>query len=294
MAAYWQAKEALFAWPELELAVINADDVQGAKLASDLLQGRLAAELWTCSSQGRNARLQARNVKRNVTGLSFDVVEGPHSVHLQTSLMGDYNVDNVLGVIAALRALKYNLFDIVEVCSHLKAVPGRMEKVTGVEGVQLPLTVVDYAHTPDAVTQTLLALKPMTDALGSQLWCVMGCGGDRDASKRPLMAAAAESVAHHLVLTSDNPRSELPDQILRDMQQGLKEPEKAHQELDRAKAIFQTVMQAGQRDVILIAGKGHEDTQEIAGVKYPFDDRVHAHHALVKRAHAIQSTGAQA
>ena len=294
MAAYWQAKEALFAWPELELAVINVDDVQGAKLASDLSQGRLATEAWTCSSQGHNARLQARNVKRNVTGLSFDVVEGPHSVHLQTSLMGDYNVDNVLGVIAALRALKYNLADIVEVCAQLKAVPGRMEKVKGVEGVQLPLTVVDYAHTPDAVTQTLLALKPMTDALGSQLWCVLGCGGDRDASKRPLMAAAAESVAHHLVLTSDNPRSELPDQIVRDMQQGLKAPEKVHQELDRAQAIFQTVMQAGQRDVILIAGKGHEDTQEIAGVKYPFDDRVHAHNALVQRAREIQPTGVQA
>ena len=294
MAAYWQAKEALFAWPELELAVINVDDVQGAKLASDLSQGRLATELWTCSSQGHKARLQARNVKRNVTGLSFDVVEGSHSVHLQTSLMGDYNVDNVLGVIAALRALKYNLADIVEVCAQLKAVPGRMEKVTGVEGVQLPLTVVDYAHTPDAVTQTLLALKPMTDALGSQLWCVLGCGGDRDASKRPLMAAAAESVAHHLVLTSDNPRSELPEQIVRDMQQGLKAPEKARQELDRAQAIFQTVMQAGQRDVILIAGKGHEDTQEIAGVKYPFDDRVHAHNALVQRAREIQPTGAQA
>jgi UDP-N-acetylmuramoyl-L-alanyl-D-glutamate--2,6-diaminopimelate ligase len=309
MAAYWQAKEALFAWPELEVAVINVDDAQGAKLASDLSQARIASsqgspiELWACSSQGHQARLQALNVRRTLSGLSFDVLEGSHSVHLQTSLMGDYNVDNVLGVMAALRALNYNLSDIAEVCSQLKAVPGRMEKVQGpnvveggdgIAGIQLPLTVVDYAHTPDAVTQTLLALKPMADALGSQLWCVLGCGGDRDASKRSLMAAAAESVAHQLVLTSDNPRSESPAQILRDMQQGLKAPEKAHQELDRAKAIFQTVMQAGQRDVILIAGKGHEDTQEIAGVKYPFDDRVHAHHALVQRAHAIQSTGAQA
>jgi UDP-N-acetylmuramoyl-L-alanyl-D-glutamate--2,6-diaminopimelate ligase len=101
-------------------------------------------------------------------------------------------------------------------------------------------------------------------------------------------------VAHQLVLTSDNPRSELPDQIVRDMQQGLKAPEKAQQELDRAKAIFQTIMQAGQRDVILIAGKGHEDTQEIAGVKYPFDDRGHAHDALVKRAHGHQHRDAQA
>ena len=299
MAAYWQAKQALFAWPELEVAVINVDDAQGAKLAADLSKGVLsdtrkqAIDLWTCSSRGQAARLQARHLTRNLTGLTFDVIEGQESVHLQTSLMGDYNVDNMLGVIAALRALKYNLVQIVQICAQLKAVPGRMEKVTGVEGLDLPLTVVDYAHTPDAVTQTLLALKPLTEALGSELWCVLGCGGDRDASKRPLMAAAAESVAHHLVLTSDNPRSELPDQIVQDMRQGLQAPDKALQELDRAKAIFQTIMQAGQHDVILIAGKGHEDTQEIAGVKYPFDDRLHAHDALVRRANGVKQMGAQ-
>jgi len=299
MAAYWQAKQALFAWPELEVAVINVDDAQGAKLAADLSKGVLsdtrkqAIDLWTCSSRGQVARLQARDLTRNLTGLAFDVIEGQESVHLQTSLMGDYNVDNMLGVIAALRALKYDLVQIVQICAQLKAVPGRMEKVAGVEGLELPLTVVDYAHTPDAVTQTLLALKPLADAFGSQLWCVLGCGGDRDASKRPLMAAAAESVAHHLVLTSDNPRSELPDQIVQDMRQGLQAPDKALQELDRAKAIFQTIMQAGQHDVILIAGKGHEDTQEIAGIKHPFDDRLHAHEALVKRANGVKQMRAQ-
>jgi len=299
MAAYWQAKQALFAWPELEVAVINVDDAQGAKLAADLSKGvlagasRQAIDLWTCSSRGQDARLQARHLTRNLTGLAFDVIEGSESVHLQTSLMGDYNVDNMLGVIAALRALKYKLLDIVQICAQLKAVPGRMEKVTGVEGLELPLTVVDYAHTPDAVTQTLLALKPLAEALGSELWCVMGCGGDRDAGKRPLMAAAAESVAHHLVLTSDNPRSELPEQIVQDMRQGLQASDKVQQELDRGKAIFQTIMQAGQRDVILIAGKGHEDTQEIAGVKYPFDDRLHAHEALVKRANGVKQMGAR-
>ena len=299
MAAYWQAKLALFAWPELEVAVINVDDAQGAQLAADLSQRALTAgsaqviDLWTCSSRGQNARLQARHLTRNLTGLAFDVIEGPECVHLQTSLMGDYNVDNMLGVIAALRALKYNLLQIVQICAQLKAVPGRMEKVSGVEGLELPLTVVDYAHTPDAVTQTLLALKPLAEALGSQLWCVLGCGGDRDASKRPLMAAAAESVAHQLVLTSDNPRSEMPAQILQDMREGLKAPDKAHLELDRRKAIVQTIMQAGQHDVILIAGKGHEDTQEIAGVKYPFDDRLHAHDALVKRANGLKQMGAQ-
>jgi UDP-N-acetylmuramoyl-L-alanyl-D-glutamate--2,6-diaminopimelate ligase len=122
----------------------------------------------------------------------------------------------------------------------------------------------------------------------------LGCGGDRDASKRPLMAAAAESAADHVVLTSDNPRTESPAAIVQDMLKGLRMPSAAHQELDRAKAIAHVVMQAGVRDVILIAGKGHEDTQEIAGVKHAFDDRLHAHDALVQRANRQTLLGVQA
>jgi UDP-N-acetylmuramyl-tripeptide synthetase len=208
-------------------------------------------------------------------------------LRLQTHLMGDYNVDNVLGVIAALRALKVTLPLAVEICAHLTSVPGRMEKVKGVEGVSLPLTVVDYAHTPDAVAQTLSALKPVTQALNSKLWCVLGCGGDRDASKRPLMAAAAESLADHLVLTSDNPRSEAPERIVQDMVKGLVSPHQAAVQLDRANAIQHAILNAGAHDVILIAGKGHEATQEISGVKQPFDDREHAQAALMQRAKAM-------
>jgi UDP-N-acetylmuramoyl-L-alanyl-D-glutamate--2,6-diaminopimelate ligase len=135
----------------------------------------------------------------------------------------------------------------------------------------------------------LANLKRVTQSLNSKLWCVLGCGGDRDASKRPLMAAAAEATADHVVLTSDNPRTESPAAIVQGMLQGMKSPQAAYQELDRAKAIVHAVMQAGQRDVILIAGKGHEDTQEIAGVKHPFDDRLHAHEALVRRANTLSS-----
>jgi len=299
MAAYWQAKEALFAWPSLQVAVINVDDGHGAKLASDLKVGllggssRQAMDVWTCSSQGQAARLQAKGLTRSLLGLAFDVLEGEQQVHLQTALLGDYNVDNLLGVLASLRALGVPLLQAVEVCSHLKAVPGRMEKITGVEGIELPLTVVDYAHTPDAVAKTLSALKPVAQALGSQLWCVLGCGGDRDASKRPLMAAAAECVADQLVLTSDNPRSERPENIMEDMLRGLNAQQAAHQELDRAKAISYAVTHACARDVILIAGKGHEDTQEIAGVKHPFDDRLQAHEALVKRANEFKQVAVQ-
>jgi UDP-N-acetylmuramoyl-L-alanyl-D-glutamate--2,6-diaminopimelate ligase len=296
MAAYWQAKEALFAWPDLQVAVINVDDEQGAKLAkqlqNNLFNTNKALDIWTCSSQNKPARLQAKALKRNVSGLYVEVVEGKQVLPMQTALMGDYNIDNLLGVIAALRALGVSLPQAVQVCSELKAVPGRMEKVSVQGNDQLPLTLVDYAHTPDAVTQTLLALKPFAQSLGSKLWCVLGCGGDRDASKRPLMAAAAEAVADHVVLTSDNPRSEEPEHIVADMLKGLKAPNAVHQQLDRAKAIDHVVAAAGPRDVILIAGKGHEETQEIAGVKHPFDDRVHAQQALRQRAAGVLKAGA--
>jgi UDP-N-acetylmuramoyl-L-alanyl-D-glutamate--2,6-diaminopimelate ligase len=292
MAAYWQAKEALFAWPDLEVAVVNVDDAHGAQLAAKLASEK-SLTLWTCSSQGHPARLQALNLQRTAAGLAFDVKEAEQVVHIQTHLMGDYNVDNLLGVMATLRALEIPLDQALAVCARLQAVPGRMEKVPGVDGIELPLTVVDYAHTPDAVLQTLANLKLISGALDSQLWCVLGCGGDRDASKRPLMAAAAESVADHVVLTSDNPRSESPTAILQDMLKGMKAPLAAYQEIDRAKAIAHVIMQANSRDVILIAGKGHEDTQEIAGVKYAFDDRLHAHEALVLRANQRPLVGAR-
>jgi len=293
MVAYWQAKETLFAWPELQVAVVNVDDAQGSKLAS-ALQTNSSLDVWTCSSRNNSARMQAMNIERTLQGVAFDVKEADQVLRIQTGLMGDYNVDNLLGVMASLLALNIPLHQVVSVCSRLQAVPGRMEKVAGVEGIELPLTVVDYAHTPDAVTQTLAALKPVTQAMGSKLWCVLGCGGDRDVSKRPLMAAAAESGADHVVLTSDNPRSESPADIVKDMRKGLQHADAAHQELDRAKAIAYAVAHAGPQDVILIAGKGHEDTQEVAGVKHPFDDRVQAHEALVRRANTGQSMGVQA
>jgi len=299
MQAYWSAKEALFAWPSLKAAVVNVDDAQGAALAKQLSQrqaqssqgnAQAALDVWTCSRQGQAARLQARQLKRNFSGLAFEVVEGDQVLPLQTHLMGDYNVDNLLGVMAALRALNVSLPQAVQICEQLTSVPGRMEKVNGVEGASLPLAVVDYAHTPDAVVQTLSALKPVTQSLNSKLWCILGCGGDRDVSKRPLMAAAAESLADHLVLTSDNPRSEAPESIAQDMVKGLLSPHQVAIELDRAKAIQHVILNAGAHDVILIAGKGHEATQEIAGVKYPFDDREHAQAALAQRAKSMGAT----
>jgi UDP-N-acetylmuramoyl-L-alanyl-D-glutamate--2,6-diaminopimelate ligase len=148
---------------------------------------------------------------------------------------------------------------------------------------ELPLVVVDYAHTPDAITHALAALRAQAKQRGGRLWCLFGCGGDRVASKRPLMAGAAETAADQVVMTSDNPRSEPPEAILAAMAAGLRHPQKAHIQADRALAIAQTLMQAGVQDVVLLAGKGHETEQEIQGVRYPFSDVTHARMALQQR-----------
>jgi UDP-N-acetylmuramyl-tripeptide synthetase len=244
-------------------------------LAGQLQGGSL--DVWTCSRKG-SARLQARSLLGG-EGLTFEVIEGADVQTLRTGLMGDFNIDNLLGVIGSLRALGFDLAKAVQACAHLTAVPGRMQRV----GTGLPLVVVDYAHTPDAVRQALTALRSQAAARGGRLWCVLGCGGDRDALKRPLMAAAAEAAADQVMLTSDNPRSESPDAILAAMVAGLSRPVQALIQADRAQAIAQVVAQAAAQDVVLVAGKGHETEQEIMGVRHPFSDVVQAQIALQQR-----------
>ena len=156
----------------------------------------------------------------------------------------------------------------------------------------LPVVLVDYAHTPDAIAQALAALRSLALVRGGRLWCVLGCGGDRDASKRSLMAAAAESGADQVVLTSDNPRSESPEAIVTAMMVGLRRPLSALVQTDRAMAIAQTVSQASAQDVVLLAGKGHESAQEIKGVHHPFSDVAHARMALQHRAAQCQGVSA--
>jgi UDP-N-acetylmuramyl tripeptide synthase len=153
-----------------------------------------------------------------------------------------------------------------------------------------PLAVVDYAHTPDALEQALLALRPVAAARGGQLWVVFGCGGDRDRLKRPLMAAAAQRCADRLVLTSDNPRTESAQAIVQEMLTGLTAQAQALIETDRARAIEQVLQQAGDADVVLVAGKGHEDYQELAGQRLPFSDREQVQQALKARRSAKAGT----
>jgi UDP-N-acetylmuramoyl-L-alanyl-D-glutamate--2,6-diaminopimelate ligase len=284
MAAYWAAKRALFDWEGLQAAVINIDDPQGALLAQALEGSGL--DVWTCSRRGP-ARLHARQ-RPGQDGLSFELTEGADSLQLETALIGDYNLDNLLGVIGALRSLGIPLAQAAQACQHLSAVPGRMERVTapGALAAELPMALVDYAHTPDAVTQALQALQPLARQRGGQLWCVLGCGGDRDASKRPLMAAAAQAQADQLVLTSDNPRSESPEAILAQMVAGLVAPTRAQVVVDRAAAIALAVAQARPQDVLLVAGKGHEEHQEVLGVRHAFSDRQQLQQALQSRSAA--------
>ncbi|CAN5677166.1 hypothetical protein BH11PSE7_BH11PSE7_30820 [soil metagenome] len=280
MQAYWEAKAELFNWPGLQAAVLNIDDRKGAELAATL--GACALQVWTVSCS-EPARLQARSIGYGTLGLRFEVVEGHEAHTLETQLIGQYNVSNLLGVIGAMRAIGVTLAEAVAACAALTPVPGRMDCIaeTG-----LPLVAVDYAHTPDALDKALEALRPLAQQRGGKLWCVFGCGGDRDTTKRPLMAGVAEKRADTLIVTSDNPRSEQPGAIIGQIVAGLSNAGAAHVQADRAIAISQAVMQAAPQDVILIAGKGHEDFQEIAGVKLPFSDKAHARSALAQRSPA--------
>ncbi|MBC7918077.1 MAG: UDP-N-acetylmuramoyl-L-alanyl-D-glutamate--2,6-diaminopimelate ligase [Rhodoferax sp.] len=283
MEAYWQSKRRLFVWPGLRSAVINVDDAHGAELAAELQGGAL--DVWTVSFQ-QDARVRASNLRYGAQGVSFDVLEGGQSWLLATHMIGTYNVSNMLGVLAAMRALGVPMKDAVRACSDLRPVPGRMECLGGQDA---PLVAVDYAHTPDALDQALIALRPLTAARGGKLWCVFGCGGDRDATKRPLMGAIAARQADQVVITSDNPRSEKPEAIIAQILQGAVGSPAVQVQADRAQAIAQSIEHAQPTDVILLAGKGHEAVQEIAGTQFEFSDAAHATAALLARAAAVET-----
>ncbi len=276
MQAYWDAKRALFAWPGLRAASIFVDDPRGAELAGELAGGPL--ELWTVSAQGP-ARLAGRDLRYLDGGLAFEAVEGDAVVPVRSALIGDYNAGNLLVVLGGLRALGVPLAEAAAVVPRLTPVPGRMQRV----GRGGPEVVVDYAHTPDALDKVLRSLRPLADARGGALWCLFGCGGNRDPSKRPLMGEIAERLADRVVITSDNPRHEDPQAIIAMIEAGLGAGGGTRRIVDRAEAIATAVREAAPEDVLLVAGKGHEDYQEVAGVKRPFSDAAEATRALEAR-----------
>jgi len=274
MAAYGEAKRRLFAWPGLRSAVINLDDPFGADLARSLA-GRLQVIGYTLSGQpGGDRTLAAEKLTMTAGGLDFTLA----GMACQAPMVGRFNASNLLAVIGALLAAGLSLADAVALVPQLVPPPGRMQ--TLVRAGQ-PLVVVDYAHTPDALEKALTALRETATARAGRLVCLFGCGGDRDRSKRPRMGAIAEQLADRVVVSSDNPRFEAPAAIIADILAGMKSAPLV--EADRGAAIRQALAAADSRDVVLLAGKGHEAYQEIAGARLPFSDIDHARTALEAR-----------
>ena len=309
MQAYWQAKKALFAWPSLRAAVINQDDAHGAALIEELQQawqGQADKRIWaygltlgaepsqTTAQSGPMAvvQLRASAIEFTAGGVRFTLTEREGAGHaqqaqVQAQVTGLFNVHNLLAVIGILRSFGIALADAAQVCAQLPAVPGRMQRAGGQDQ---PLIAVDYAHTPDAVQAALQALRPVAQQRKGRLICVFGCGGNRDAGKRPLMAQAAVAGADAVWVTSDNPRSETPSAIIAQILAGLRaEQQQAVQvQEDRRQAIAQAIASAQPQDVVLVAGKGHEDYQEVQGVRQPFSDMQEVQAALQKR-HEVQA-----
>ena len=275
MEAYYQAKAQLFRRSGLELAVINLDDEAGRRLA-----GELPATLRCLgySGGGGAADVKVLDFRPTPMGMECTLCVGTEELALRLPLYGRFNLDNVLAVAAVLHGQGREVAALEQALAAITPVPGRMEPVSGSgEG---PRVLVDYAHTPDALEHALRAVR---EHFRGAVRCVVGCGGERDRAKRPLMAAVAERCADQVVLTSDNPRGESPEGIIREMQQGLARPEQAEVCVDRPQAVARAVRDAAPEDVVLVAGKGHERWQEVAGVRHPMDDRKLARAALEAR-----------
>jgi len=277
MEAYAAAKEKLFQWPRLRTAIVNLDDPLGLKIARETSALRVLG--YAIGEQRRDfpALVRAENLVDTAFGQRFSLVLPNGRGTVDTELVGRYNVANLLAVAAVLHDAGVAVTEIVRRLSELKPPPGRMERVGG-NGE--PLVVVDYSHTPDALDNALGALRDVATARGGRLSVVFGCGGDRDKGKRPQMGAVAERLADRVLVTSDNPRSEQPQAIIDDILAGMGP---AEVEVDRAAAIRRTILEAEAGDVILLAGKGHESYQDIAGIKYPFSDIEQAQAALALR-----------
>ena len=276
MQAYWNAKLKLFHWPSLKAAVINIDDPKGQELVTALNSKLL--DIWTIAIDN-TARIQAFDIRYNNNGLQFNITEESNAYLIETKFVGKYNVSNLLGIIAAMRASGIEIKECVEACKSLTAVPGRMDMLAK-EGQ--PLVIVDYAHTPDALKQALISLRPVAVSRLGKLICVFGCGGNRDASKRPMMARVAEEYADTVVVTSDNSRNEKIESILDNIIAGFKTNSSFSVEENRAVAISKSIKSADSRDVILIAGKGHENYQDELGLKIYFSDKEHAWNEMNK------------
>jgi UDP-N-acetylmuramoyl-L-alanyl-D-glutamate--2,6-diaminopimelate ligase len=279
MEAYAAEKCKLFVWPELRTAVLNLDDPFGRTLAGMTTAPRIIGYSIDHTVDARCTEiLAARRIEHAVAGLRFELVRGGETVDISAPLVGRYNVANLLAVAATLLAGGLPFAALPELLGRVQPPPGRMQRYGGHDS---PLVVVDYAHSPDALMAALDALRPAATARGGKLVCVFGCGGDRDRGKRPQMGEIATRLADRVWLTSDNPRSEQAAAIVDEIRAGAGSA--ARVELDRAQAIAAAIAEAGDADVVLVAGKGHETYQEIAGERRPFSDAAEVNAALQNR-----------
>src|SRR5690606_32049199 len=280
--AYLQAKARLFQWPGLRTAIVNGDDPVCAGILGSLPEQVEAVAFGQLPGEhGWRARrkISAYQIDEERDGTQVSVGGDWGRAQIRLRLIGRFNVVNAMAVAAVWISLGVPFEVAMQRLESLRPLPGRMEQVV-VDGG--PLVVVDYAHSPDALLNVLQALRPIAEARGGALWCVFGAGGDRDAGKRPIMGMVAERFADRVVVTSDNPRSETPFRIAADIRAGFtREPWRT--ELDREQAIHDALASAAADDVVLIAGKGHETWQEIAGQRLPFSDVEVARRCLQQR-----------
>ena len=277
MEAYAEAKARLFRWPRLRLAVINLDDPFGAELVTRTTASKVLCYTQRDCPDERPGVIRAEAIEETLSGMRFRLCTPNGRAMVETGLLGRYNISNLLAVAAVLVDAGLMPAETAERLAGLMPPPGRLEKVGGHNE---PVIAVDYAHTPDALENALKALRGLADTRGAGLTVIFGCGGDRDRGKRPLMGEIAVRLADRVVLTSDNPRSEQPEAILDEIRRGAPD---ASVIVDRGEAIRRTVLAAHPAEVILLAGKGHEPYQEIAGVRRPFSDVEEARAALAAR-----------
>jgi UDP-N-acetylmuramoyl-L-alanyl-D-glutamate--2,6-diaminopimelate ligase len=282
MENYGAAKAALFDGPGLQFAVLNHDDLFGAALAARL-HGRVPHIVTFGFAEGATVRAIAATYRAD--GVDAQVQTPWGMLRLRSGLLGDFNLSNLLAVVGVLGSLGVDARTIEAIAPNLEPIAGRMQRVAGAADIEV---VVDYAHTPDGLEHALTALRQHCHGA---LWCVFGCGGDRDRGKRPLMGALAQKLADRVVLTNDNPRSEVPGEILADILTGISLAGisltgAVHVEADRHDAIEYAITNAAAGDVILLAGKGHEDYQLIGGATLPFSDSAVAGAALAARGRA--------
>ena len=269
MQSYGAAKARLFTMPGLKHAVINLDDAFGMELVRHLPKG-VECTGYTLEGKRNPAghTLMAEKLALNSGGLTFDVAGDFGRGHVDSRLLGRFNAENLLAVQGALLALGLTFEDTLRCLTRARTVPGRMECFGG--GAGRPLVVVDYAHTPDALEKALTAARAHCRG---ELWCVFGCGGERDRGKRPQMGAIAERLADRVMLTDDNPRGEDGDVIVAEILAGMQDRSRVQVERARATAVAKAVHGAAPGDVVLVAGKGHETEQVIGGRELHYSDR---------------------